>query len=606
MRKHITFLMIYWFKWIIFFLGARLLFLLCNWSETKAGGFSEALGSMWYGARMDMSMAAYLTMPVGLILALSIFFTFLRNYKWIYIYSAILLVLLIWIISIDIGLFQAWKYRIDASFLKYLATPREAIASMSHLPIFWIALGLITVSVFACLLLKRSIKKSVQHLAYPLPWWSAFIILLMTVVMIIPMRGGFQLAPMNQSAVYFSHHHFNNLAAINAPWNFMHDIMHQKKNKNPYNYFKPEEAEQYVSGVFPKAQYIPAESNEKPNVILIVWESLSSKLLDHSFDGRPVIPRFQQLMKEGTYFSNMYSTGNRTDKGIVGILSGYPAQPTESIIKIPKKAASLPMISRDLANNGYFNSFVYGGELEFANMKAYLMQGQFHSFTDIHDFPKKDHNSKWGAHDGVVMEKLKSTIGSYPSPFFLTWLTLSSHEPFETPTSPVMNISTDEGKFMNVFHYSDSIVYEFVRFCQQQPWWSNTILMITGDHGHPIPQKKYRSEDFHVPFLILGKGVERDTIIPRKVSQTDIAATILYHLGYDATPYQWSRNIFNSNVDNAYFTFQDGFGWAHMNGVFLFDNVGKRMIEESAATPQTILDTAKAVQQMTYQDFLTR
>src|SRR5690606_11469546 len=99
-------------------------------------------------------------------------------------------------------------------------------------------------------------------------------------------------------------------------------------------------------------------------------------------------------------------SGDRTDKGIVAILSSFPAQPKTSIVKIPSKVAKLPMLSELFNQHQYFTSFYYGGELEFANMKAYLTNGNFKHFTSIKDFAEKDRNSKWGAHDGVVMEKL--------------------------------------------------------------------------------------------------------------------------------------------------------------------------------------------------------
>src|SRR5690606_28715715 len=127
-----------------------------------------------------------------------------------------------------------------------------------------------------------------------------------------------------------------------------------------------------------------------------------------------------------------------TDKGIVGILSGYPAQPISSIVKNPDKSRTLPHLATAFSREGYHTAFYYGGEMEFANIKSYLMQGAFRELVDVNAFRKADRNSKWGAHDGVVMERFKLALQTMPQPFFANWLTLSSHEPYETPVSRVI------------------------------------------------------------------------------------------------------------------------------------------------------------------------
>jgi hypothetical protein len=112
-------------------------------------------------------------------------------------------------------------------------------------------------------------------------------------------------------------------------------------------------------------------------------------------DSTAITPGFNKLINEGVYFDRIYATGDRTDKGIVGILSGYPAQPIASIIKIPTKAAQLPMLSKTFKANKFRTSFFYGGELEFANMKAYLVQGQFDEMVSVENFEALPELSKY-------------------------------------------------------------------------------------------------------------------------------------------------------------------------------------------------------------------
>src|SRR5690606_22039669 len=118
-----------------------------------------------------------------------------------------------------------------------------------------------------------------------------------------------------------------------------------------------------------------------------------------------------------------------------------------------------------------------------------------------------DRNSKWGAHDGVVMERFKLALQTMPQPFFANWLTLSSHEPYETPVNRVIKGKGDEAAFLNSMHYTDMVVGEFVDFCKNQPWWNNTLLVIVADHGHRFPLSSSQFSNFHIPLLVLGGPV---------------------------------------------------------------------------------------------------
>lgn len=227
MLPKIYFILRYWLLWILFFELSRIIFLLANVTETKKAGFVNALGSLWHGLRMDLSMAAYITLPVCILILLSLFFAFFRKPLIINIYTGLLLFPAIFIVIADIGLFKAWGYRIDASPLKYLSNPKEAWASVSNQPVFLICVVLIISWLALFLLFKKLITNwflkigENRHRAI-----SALVILVMTAAFIVPLRGGLQLAPINQSSVYFSKNNYSNLAAINACFNFFFSITH--------------------------------------------------------------------------------------------------------------------------------------------------------------------------------------------------------------------------------------------------------------------------------------------------------------------------------------------------------------------------------------------
>ena len=604
----------YWLIWILIFQIARLSFSLYNFNDSILAGWQNISKSFLYGLRMDASMAAYVTIPFCLFLLLGIFSERIKKSKLLLIYTGIILVPILLIIFCDLPAYNAWGYRLDATPLKYLKSPGEAWASVSNLPLIWfLILWIISFMIFIKFF-KLYFIKNEDGFNYSKQKWIQFLLMLLFITaQIIPVRGGFQLAPINQSTVYFSTNNFSNLTAINVTWNFIHSLSHNLNDtENPFQYIDNQAATRLTDSILKDEGHtikiIDLEKTPKPNVIVIVWESLTKKAIDLSKNGTVVTPGMNQLKKEGVYFSDIYASGDRTDKGIVAVLSGYPAQPTTSIIKVPQKADKLPKLPKIFAEKNYNSSFYYGGELEFANMKSYLMGSGFNSFTSKDDFEKKDQNSKWGAHDGVVKNKVLNDINKMNSPFFTTWLTLSSHEPYETPVSTVIKGNDDESMFLNSIHYSDSIVYEFVQQCKKQPFWKNSIIIIVADHGHRLPRSNKKIEDFKIPVLWLGGALTKTGMdINNTGSQIDIAATLLAQLNMPYESFKWSKNLLSDQSNKwAYFSFNNGFGYVQPNNYFIFDNVGKSIMEENGSLLPADLNTGKAIEQKTFADYLSK
>ena len=611
MFSKIGFIVRYWLCWILFFEIARLVFLLKNFSDARAAGLHTSLLSLWYGARMDISMAAYLTFPVALIITFSVFIRALQKPLIFKIYTGIVLLIMLLLIVIDINLFKAWGYRIDASIIKYLSNPKEVYASMAYLPVFWVLIFFIVIYLLIGFVFNKIISYLLKNiLPDNIKLLGFFVLLLISGLFIIPIRGGLQLTPLNQSSVYFSQNNFANLSAINAPWNFMYSLNQNiESSENPFQYLDKKQASAIVDSLYyHQIGPTPKALSTQTNVIIVVWESFTEKATHLQIDGHEITPGFKALKKEGIYFSNIYATGDRTDKGIVAVLSGYPAQPLTSIVKIPGKASKLPMLSTQFSKAGYHTAFYYGGELEFANIKAYLLGGSFSNFISINDFEKKDQNSKWGAHDGVVMQKIFSDLNKQPQPFFYTWLTLSSHEPFETPVPPVLSGKDVPSLFLNSLHYTDSTLNDFVQQSKKQAWWANTIMVIVADHGHRLPATGKKLDDFKIPLLFLGGGLNKSGINVDKVgSQIDLPATLLGQMGLPYQSFRWSKNLMDSTAKPwAYFSFNNGFGFVQPGKSLLYDNVGKSIMEKQGLITQQDINRGKAIEQLSFQDYLDK
>lgn len=611
MLRKVLFLLIYLLSWVVFFEIARIFFLLSTAAYAKDASSSLVLQSLWHGIRMDISAAAYVTLPVCLFVITSVFIAFFRK-KYIYIvYTGIILFIELFLVIADAETYKAWGSRLDYSALRYLSSPKEVWASISHLPIIWILLAFLIGYLFLFWIFRKIIAKVIVSLSNNNYRIGQFLILvLVTIAFIIPIRGGIQMTPINQSSVYFSNNQYANIASVNASWNFMQSLSKSKYlSKNLYMYMGDEEADSIINVLYArggKTEQIIADS-VKPNVIVIIWESFTEKALSKTIDGIPAIKYFPELVKEGIYFSNCYASGDRTDKGLSAILSSYPALPKESIVNYSNKTAKLNGLGNLFSDNGYHTSFYYGGESEFMNIKAYLQAQQFQQMISKADFREEDMNSKWGAHDGIVMKRVLNDVSRFPQPFFSTWLTLSSHEPFETPVETVFKGNDKETKFINSLHYTDSIVYAFISELKKLPLWQNTIVIISADHGHYLPPTGKRADDFRIPVLWMGGALKKNATISNVVSQLDIAGNLAHQLHFPDNPFRFSKNIFDPVAKHwAFFTFNDGMGFVTDSSRLLFDNAGKKTVFAEGKTNAAQEKIAKALMQKVYADFLKR
>lgn len=613
MAAKFKFLLIYFLSWIIFFDLMRIVFFFYHFGKTKNLSFNTILSSFWYGLRMDMSVAAYIIAPVCLFVLLSLFIHFFKRLLIYRIYTLIVLLLVALLSFFDLEIYSQWGFRIDATPLKFLSTPREAFASISHLPLLFLSIIFIVCYGLFYFCFKYILRRIFFQQQNKYRITTAVLLLLFMGCLIIPIRGGFQLAPLNQSSVYFSTNNYANHAAINASWNFLHSLVSKGAlEKNPYRYLAAQRVKEVTDSLYKTSssseQVVNFSSGSPTNVIVIIWESFTEKALHISIDTKEVTPRFNRLKQQGIYFSNLYASGDRTNKGIPAILSGYPAMPNTTIIHSPAKSEKLPVLSRLFKEKGYYTPFFYGGEPEFANIKSYLLHSGFDPIIGKKDFAAKDMNSKWGAHDGVVMTRVFENLNKSTKPFFATWLTLSSHEPFEIPVPTAFKAENNTAKFMNSLHYTDQVVADFIDKCSQQAWWNNTLVIITGDHGHLLPESNNRAEDFRTPMLWIGGALnKKGVVIDKVVSQLDIAATLSRQAGLDSGIFPFSKNIFDATSKSwAFFTFNDGFGFIDSLGSLVYDNVGKLpVLSEGKAGPGET-EAGKAMMQHAYEDFLAK
>lgn len=601
--------------WIAFFELARIIFLLYHHSQANTLSFKTILLTFVYGFRMDLSMACYLIILPCLFVLLSVFVPFFRRALIYKIYSGIVLFFFLLIVLSDLEIYQEWGYRLDSTVLQYLSSPTEVIASTGHLPVFWILLVFVVVFGGLLLLFNKVIEQFILLLKpkSERKLLSALVVICFIVLLIIPIRGGVQMQPMNSTWVYFSSNNFANVSALNAPWNFFQDIMDKERGvKNPYQYLTVQRTRQLVDSLYRSSNahvQLMDTSFGKPNVILILWESFTKKVVDTLIESRQVAPNFDHLKNEGIYFSNIYASGDRTHKGMSAIFSGYPALPNTSIIRFPQKSAKLTLISNLFKQQGYTNTFFYGGDPNYDNYKSYLLHGEFDRITDKDFFESKDKPTEWGALDGAVARYMGNDFKNWKQPFFNCWLTLSSHVPYKVPGPAFFEGNDETTKFLNSIHYTDEVVGNFIRECKKQAWWENTVIIITADHGIRFPVTGKVIDDFKIPMLWLGGAIEKNKglTIERLASQIDLSATLLRQFGWDASAFAFSRDITDStSIPFSFFSNSVSLALVQPNQYFIYDIKGQTIKEQQGTVTEKDINAGKALQQFIYDDYLKK
>jgi phosphoglycerol transferase MdoB-like AlkP superfamily enzyme len=611
MKKRLITIISYSLFWLAFFFMARLFFIFMQFHSSFQNSIGDLLGTFWHGAKLDIStIGYYLIIPLLLVIP-GVYF----NGNWFRIfmrwYTFFLIVFSSIIIVSDANLYSYWGFRMDFTPMLYLKTPEEAMASVSTMKIimFLITICLIaSLSIYLYYKLIDRLFNEFNRILYLVPGILFFVILCCS--LILPIRGGFGVAPINAGAVYFSNKMFLNHTAINAVWNVGYSGFGQRPVKNPYEFGDLSVATGIVDSLTVKKGITEKVLNtSKPDIMIIVLESFSGYLIGPLDGDSLVTPNINRYAKEGILFSEFYASGTRTDKAIPAILDGYPAQPAQSIIKEPKKSQSLPSLVKILIENGYYSSFWYGGEINFANFNSFVIGSGFHDIITKRNFDPVNYNSKWGVHDHILFQTLKDSMKSVKEPFIKVVLTLSSHEPFDVPMEPVFKGSDDMTKYKNSIYYTDKTLGSFLDWAKGTEWWKNALIIMVADHCARIysDMPNYKQNVFKIPMLWVGGALSKTGLRVRKLgSQVDIPTTVLDQLGIKGS-FPFGKDLFSDQSKSfAFYTYNEGFGFITDSSAVSLDLKSKTLVLSEGKDPESAEKKGKAYLQVLFNDYLKR
>ncbi len=588
---------------ILYFLMGKIGFMLYN-ASGHPFGIGDVLDVILHGMSLDFSMGLYILCVPFLCIAVSIWFPNERFFKNILRpFFLIISIALALAFVADTSLYEFWQFKLDASCLQYLETPTEAMASVTT--------GYIIARLVAVILLSILFTWGYWKLPIRLPVVKRRIAgcigsLLCIPLMIIGIRGGLDESTTNIGQVYYSQNQFLNHAAVNPVFSFFASFEKTASNHVTYHFMDDAESQNIISEYY-NTQSVEIDTlltTQQPNIVVILLESCGSVFTE--VGGRKdVMPNLNRLMGEGIYFSNCYGNTWRTDRGTLCTWSGYPSFPTMSVMKMPSKSRTLPTMARTLQQErGYHTYYLYGGDINFTNMRSYLISGGFETLVWKKDYTQEEQKSaQWGVRDDITFKTLFSMLNSAPKPCLIGYSTLSSHQPWDVP------LQHFEDEKLNAFYYLDQCIGDFLQDLCQSDLWENTLVVMLPDHG--IIYNDLNESDpllNHIPMLWVGGVLKKPFRIDKICNQTDLPATLLGQLGVNHDNYSFSRDVLSKTYTKpfAIHTYDDGFSVIDSTSFVNYDFVSNKIVTSYGPGADLFIKRAKALLQVASKDLNER
>lgn len=585
MKCRIIYLALTYLAFVAVFVLQKPLFMLAAMPDEVSCGVADVCCVMCNGLLLDIPVAGYLICLPLLFIIVSLWIPrVIRLRRWLTPYYMLVATVVAIIFVADATLYPFWHFKMDATVFYYLDSPKNATASVSS---GFLAVRVLLIVAYAALLLclmrlvtPKCLRPlmTLRHKAI-----ATFFLVLLILPLAISIRGGVRESTANIGKVYFSEREFLNHSAVNPCFSLLASVGKTDDYASMFDFYDENERREIVATLYPATptDTLSLLRTPRPNVLIILLESFGGIVVEAA-GGRPdVAPNYNRLAAEGIHFTNCFSNSFRTDRGVVSALSGYPSFPTLSVMKIPAKSRTLPCIARTLNAQGYASSFLYGGDINFTNMQSYLRTGGYASITKDDDFSREEQQgSQWGVNDHVAFGRLLSMIDSQQThPWHITFLTLSSHEPFEVPYSKF------DDKVYNAFAYTDDCLGRFIDSFRQTTEWDNTLIVCLPDHGFRYPSTISRERYHHSTMFWTGGAVRRPMLISRLMNQSDMAATLLGQLGIDHSDYIFSRDVMSEEYSNpfAFISFTGGMGVIDSTGCTVYDLTADRITENRDA-----------------------
>jgi phosphoglycerol transferase MdoB-like AlkP superfamily enzyme len=526
------------------------------WGDELSSG--DVFRALWLGARLDLAMLALLLVPLAIgMLAVRR----PSSSRFVLGYGAALLVFLC---VFEVGgwfFFSYYDFRPNYLVLDYARDPEVAAMLLAQYPVVWMALAGIAGAAASWLgfvwLAGIPLRGPGPE---PVMGWPARValVLLLLAGCLLAHRGTLGERRINPSLAAFGAHRVQNEIAGSGIFNLGFEL--EQRIQGRYGSLAEhvellprkqalEEVRAFLPGRAVTAAHNPAlrrienPATARPlNVVLVVMESFTGRLVG-SLGGNPALsPRFDELASRGLLLANCYATGERTIQGLEALVASFPSLPGVSVIRRPEARSGFGTLASVLKERGYETVFFYGGNASFDQMRGFFLGNGVDRVVEDRDFASPGFRGRWGVSDEDLFRRAHQEFDRRhheAEPFFAVILTVSLHSPWEYPTGRIEELpegSSVPGGFelaeLNNFLYADWALGEFMELAGRSRYAEDTLFVFAADHGvHLRGRTVLPSEEYRVPVLFYAPGRISPQRIERVTSLLDVAPTTMGLLG---------------------------------------------------------------------------
>jgi len=367
-------------------------------------------------------------------------------------------------------------------------------------------------------------------------------------------------------------------AILNTPFTMIRNISARDYKKA--DYMPQEEIAKHYSAVHKACEGM---INTQPNVFIIIVESLSEEFMGAYNDYPGYTPFLDSLHSVSLSPREAFANGNKSIDALPSILASVPRL-EEHIVTTQFVNDKYSSVVTELAAQGYSSAFFHGGSDGSMGFDAFAAAAGCELTYSLADYcadkrfnGRKDFDGLWAIWDEEFLQyTVLHTTEDLKEPFVNTVFTASSHHPFIVPQKHRDRFNHGSDPMHNCVSYTDYSLQKFFKQASHQPWYANTIFVITADHTSTVrKEEKYLSDpigDYRIPIFIFDPSgrLPRGTVDVIS-QQTDIFPTVMGIVGAQRDYIAFGKDILHEEkVDWAYF-YNEIHTLKTQHGVFSFD-----------------------------------
>ncbi len=306
----------------------------------------------------------------------------------------------------------------------------------------------------------------------------------------------------------------------------------------------------------PLAYPLQRDSTDKQrNVVLLIVESLGREYISAISGETAYMPFLDSLCAHALVLPNAYANAEGSNKGTCAILAGIPSFTEEAFMNTPYAGNAVEGLGTRLKELGYSTAYFHGGlngEFKFDSFSKACGFDAYHGKNEFND--DSFYDGHWGIYDEEFLQYTAARLGELPPPFAAGIFTLTTHDPFPIPPRYKGRFAKGTQEIHESLGYADMALRRFFATAAQQPWYDNTLFVITADHtfkynDHPAWFENPAGR-FAVPILFYTPDGSLRGTDPRTAQQLDILPSVLDAVGYQGTISTFGQSIFKRDRPN--------------------------------------------------------